>query len=383
MSLSPRERLRTTLAGGIPDRVPVSPFVQEEYLAAYYPQRPTVDRVVDAAELAAELDFDLIAKPRTLEPPHFLRRSRPRWEVRSYTRTEGEMEVRVVEIVTPRRRWWKEDRRPKAGAASAGVSWTPTRFLLPTDDELRAFMDALPPVDDDDRAEMREWAERWKRCIGDRGIVAPWGFAGVFNVAAEWIGMDRLYVFPLEQPELYVQWMERLTAVQCEYNRALAEAGVDAIGIQGHIAGGASVGPEFFREFVLPWERRLVQAIHEAGAWTIYHNCGCARSLYDCYRELGMSVWETVAGPPQGDNDLAEAKRRLGDRLVLLGNLDQVEFLKRASPDEVAQRTAELVRIGKPGGRYVFSTADFLERGTPRENVVAMIEAAKAAGRYD
>ena len=40
------------------------------------------------------------------------------------------------------------------------------------------------------------------------------------------------------------------------------------------------------------------------------------------------------------------------------------------------------VEIGKPGGRYVFLTSDFLERDTPRENVVTMIEAAKEAGAY-
>ena len=36
--MTPRERLLTTLRGGIADRVPVAPFVQEEYLAFYYPQ---------------------------------------------------------------------------------------------------------------------------------------------------------------------------------------------------------------------------------------------------------------------------------------------------------------------------------------------------------
>jgi hypothetical protein len=48
----------------------------------------------------------------------------------------------------------------------------------------------------------------------------------------------------------------------------------------------------------------------------------------------------------------------------------------------VAEKTREIVRIGKPGGRYIFSTSDYLESPTPRENVVAMIDAAKEAGRY-
>ncbi len=32
MSASPRERLMLVLSGQLPDRVPVSPFVQDEYI---------------------------------------------------------------------------------------------------------------------------------------------------------------------------------------------------------------------------------------------------------------------------------------------------------------------------------------------------------------
>ncbi|MCX7818433.1 MAG: hypothetical protein N2652_04385 [Kiritimatiellae bacterium] len=380
--MTPRQRLLTTLRGERADRVPVSPFVQEEYLSWYWPDRPTVDRVVDATELAEELDFDLIAKPRALEPPHFLRRSRPGWEVVQTESVEGGLQVRRLEIRAPDRTLCREDSRPLAGAATAGLSWTPQRPLLADRDDIEWFADHRPALDESDREEMRQVIAQWRRVLGERGVLAPWGFAGVFNVAAELIGMDRLYVLPYEDESLYRRLMESLSAAECEYNAALAAAGADAIGLQGHIAGGASVGPEFFRDFVLPYERRVIEAIHAAGAFTVYHNCGFARSLYENYLELGMTVWETVAPPPRGDNSLAEAKARLGERIILLGNLDQVDFLKRASPAEVAAQTREIVRTGKPGGRYIFSTSDFLERGTPRENVVAMIEAAKAEGRY-
>jgi uroporphyrinogen-III decarboxylase len=176
--------------------------------------------------------------------------------------------------------------------------------------------------------------------------------------------------------------MEHITDAACAYNQALAEAGADCVGIQGHMAGGRSTGPDFFREHVQPYEKRLIAAIHDGGAFSVYHNCGFARALYDNYRELGMTVWETISEPPRGDNRLAEAKEMLGSTICLLGNLDQVDFLKRATPAEVETRTRETVRIGKPGGRYIFSTSDFLETGTPRENVVAMIEAAKDEGRF-
>lgn len=380
--MTSRERLLITLRGGQADRVPVAPFVQEEYLSFYYPQKETVDRVIDATELANELDFDLMAKHRALEPPHWFRRSRPGWELRRSSETRDGFEYRRLEIVTPKRVFVQETARPYTGAGSAGVSFMPTKHLLGNGEEIEAFFDTAPPLDDADRREMRETVATWKAILGERGVLAPWGFAGVFNFCAELLGMDNLYVAPYEDEGLYRFLMGRVTAAACEYNQALVEAGVDCVGIQGHMAGGRTTGPAFFREFVQEYEKALLDAIHGAGGFSVYHNCGFARSLYDNYREMGMTVWETVSEPPRGDNGLAEAKQLLGDRICLLGNLDQVDFLKRASPAEVEERTRDVVRTGKPGGRYIFSTSDYLEVGTPRENVVAMIEAAKEEGIY-
>lgn len=380
--MTSRERLLITLRGGIADRVPVAPFVQEEYLSFYYPEKPSVDRVIDATELATELDFDLMAKHRGLELPHWFRRSRPGWELRHSGSLGGGLERRRLEIVTPRRVFVREEARPYAGAGSAGGTFMPTKHLLGEREEIESFFEAAPPMAGEDRREMCETVAAWKKVLGDRGVLAPWGFAGVFNFAAELIGMENIYMVPYEDEELHTYLMGRIAAAMGEHNQALVEAGADCIGIQGHMAGGTTTGPEFFRKFVQPYEQSLLEAIHAAGGFSVYHNCGFARSLYDNYRELGMSVWETLTEPPRGDNRLAEAKEILGDRICLLGNLDQVDFLKHATPQEVDARTRATVRVGKPGGRYIFSTSDYLETGTPRANVVAMIEAAKDEGRY-
>ena len=380
--MNSRERLLTVLRGEMPDRVPVAPFVQEEYLSFYYPGRAAVDRVIDATELANELDFDLMAKHRGLEAPPFFRRDYAGWELRRSESRDDDMERQRLEIVTPARTFAKEDTRPLAGAATAGLSFTPTAPLLKSPEDIACFCELLPAPDEADRARIRETAQAWRAVLGQRGVLAPWGWAGVFNFACELCGMDNLYALPYEDEALYGRLMGRLADAMAVYAAAFAESGIDALGVQGHMAGATTVSPDFFGRFVLPYEKRVLDAIHAAGLFSVYHNCGCARALYPQYRELGMSVWETVAEPPRGDNRLAEAKAALGDRICLLGNLDQVYFLKRASPSEVDARTREIVRTGKPGGRFIFSTSDFLEKGTPRENVVAMIEAAKDEGRY-
>ena len=72
--MNSRERLLCVLEGGTPDMVPVSPFIQEEYLSYYFNKKNT-DRLFDAVTLRKELDFDLVTRQYVNEIPYFLQRS--------------------------------------------------------------------------------------------------------------------------------------------------------------------------------------------------------------------------------------------------------------------------------------------------------------------
>ena len=380
--MTPRERLLCVLKGELPDRVPVAPFVQDEYLSYYYPEKPTVDRVTDAKELADELDFDLIAKPRTFEHPHFFHRSYPNWKVnRSERRTPGYIH-QILEIVTPRGTLTQEEVGPDVGAASAGIHKALSRHLLDSPEAMDIFLEFLPPLDAESVEHMQATASQWRGTMGERGILAPWGWSGVFNFACDMLGIETLMMAPYEDEDGYHRFMGRLSDAMAEFTRAVASTDVECVGVQGNMANAAVMSSDFFREHVQPYEQKCLDAIHGQGKFSVYHNCGVARNFYPNYHEMGMSLWETISPPPQGDNDLAEAKAKLGNQICLLGNLDQVNFLKTASPSEVAERTSQTIKTAMDGGRYIFSTSDYLEKSTPRRNVVAMIEAAKSAGAY-
>jgi len=381
--MTSRERILTVLQGDLPDRVPVTPFIQEEFLKWFYPTRRTLDRVETVVELASELSFDVIAKPNRFMTPAFFKRDHLNWRVRHETKREGDFWVSRLEITTPDRVLTQVSAVPDAGVATAGVMSAVRKHLLEDEDDIASFTRWLPLADAEAQQEMRETAAAWRRTLGDTGICAPWGWAGVFNVASDLWGIEQVMMAPYVEESTYQTLMETLTRGMMAYNVPLIEGGAEMIGLQGHMANARSVSADYFRRHVAPYEKQLIDALHAQGAFTVYHNCGFARALWPCYCELGMTLWETVAEPPQGDNGLAEAKQEVGDRICLAGNLDQVCFLKTATPEEVAARSREIMRIGKPGGRYLFACSDFLEKNTPVENVKAMIQGALEESSYD
>lgn len=380
--LTSRERLLLVLSGQVPDRVPVSPFVQDEYLSFYYPQKIKVDRVYDALEFAKELDFDLIAKPRTFEQPHFLRKSFPNWKLNTNKKIHDGKIYYCTTIETPQKTLTEVQVGPDVGAASAGVHLSTYEYFLKDKEDIEAFIEYMPEIDSETIAEMHTVTSQWRKALGEKGIAAPWGWCSVYNMASQYRNIESLIMDVFENPEMYDALMRKLSDQMIIYNTHLAQTDVECVGIQGNIANGAIFDSDFFTQFVEPYEKPVIDAIHSYGACTVYHNCGKAKQLYPNYKQMGFTVWETVAEHPVGDNILRDAKKYFGDSMCLLGNLDQVDFLKTASLQEIAAKTQEIIETGKPGGHYIFSTSDFLEKPTPIENIKMMIETAKQAGKY-
>ena len=115
---------------------------------------------------------------------------------------------------------------------------------------------------------------------------------------------------------------------------------------------------------------------------TLYHNCGEIMALAESYKKLETDIVEPFAPPPLGDGNLVEAKRISDGRYTIVGNVDQVNVLKKGTLDDVRRVTKETVEVGKQGGRFILQTADYLEYGTPVDHVKAFVETGLKYGSY-
>ncbi|GAF78286.1 unnamed protein product, partial [marine sediment metagenome] len=341
-----------------------------------------IDRVMDAVECARILGFDLLTRDRKFEVPHFMKKSFGNWDVNEKVKKDKGNLYRVTEITTPDGILKQVETGPCEERTVSGIHLSTVEYLIENERDFEIFNKFVPRIDSETISEMKEWAAFSRELIGELGISAPWGWGGVFNQAATYRNVQELLMDAYLNQEFYQAYMEKMTELIVESNNALADTDFKCIGIQGNIANAGMVGADFFDKYILPYEKELAKAIQDAGKFTLYHNCGKARVLQESYVKMGLDMWETVAAPPQGDNDLKEAKELIGDSITLSGNLDQVSFLKKAALEEIKEEVTRIMHIGKQGGRYIFAASDFLEKGTPLENVKKVIEVAKREGRY-
>ena len=205
------------------------------------------------------------------------------------------------------------------------------------------------------------------------------GFAGApFTLASYMIegGVSRNFAeikrLMYGEPRLLHALLEKVTDAIVLYLNAQIEAGVHVVQLFDTWAG--ELGPEDYVEFALNYEQRIFESLHRGpaglGVPAILYINGCSAILEDMARS-GANVlsidWRV---------DLAEARRRIGDRLALQGNLDPCALL--GTREGIVERVGEMLRRGGGPGHIVNLGHGILPM-TPVENAQAFVDAAKAA----
>jgi hypothetical protein len=143
------------------------------------------------------------------------------------------------------------------------------------------------------------------------------------------------------------------------------------------VADEIMISPAQFAAQDAPYTHRLADWTHDRGGLFWYHNCGQTRELIrrGHFDRLGADVIETVAPPPEGDNDLGESRRYLSPATCSKGNLS-LGLLRDGSVEDVTEATRHMVRAVQ-GYAHIHSTADAVYAETPPENFVAFIRTAR------
>ena len=137
------------------------------------------------------------------------------------------------------------------------------------------------------------------------------------------------------------------------------------------------MSPEHFRRFVLPSLRKAVASVKALGAACIKHTDGNIWPIIDDIVETGVDA----LGPlePGAGMILSEVKRRFGDRVAVVGNVD-VDLLSRGSPEEVVAAVSSLIRDVSAGGGHILSSGNTIAASVRPENYRAMVETARSQG---
>jgi len=131
---------------------------------------------------------------------------------------------------------------------------------------------------------------------------------------------------------------------------------------------GLLFSPRMWREIFYPPLKRLIEAIHREGCLAIYHSCGhnpdaTIEGLIEAGID-GLNPLEVKAGM-----DALHIKRTFGDRLVIMGGIDNAGALGAPAGDfDTIRRQVLTAFNAAKGGGFILQTDHTVPGSVPPEN---------------
>ncbi len=204
--------------------------------------------------------------------------------------------------------------------------------------------------------------------VGRDKIVEGW-IEGPCAEGADLRGINTVMLDFFEDVAFVRDLFEFAVEMELRFARAQVEAGADVIGIGD--AAASLVGPAIYEEFVWPYEKKLIDGVKAMGARVRLHICGNTRFALAGMAKLGCDFIDLDFPVP-----LPEARAKMGGAQVLLGNLNPVAAIRNSTPEKIHEALAACHR--EAGSRFIVGAGCEIPRDTPRGNVLALAEFARA-----
>jgi uroporphyrinogen decarboxylase len=387
MKMTSRQRLLTALNRGIPDRLPATthhlmPYFLDKYLGGVS-NREFFDRF--------DLDANFWTTPYRPDPDHGEYYDPLQAEVASTeTRQIVTDEWRIEPEVLPDRQYQTIRYRvvTPGGALSAVVqsnevtSWLSEPLVKRKQDiDLIGKYVTAPKCD---VATVNAAAVQF----GERGLIR--GNVCAFDVSGQpgcWqdacclVGTQQLILATYDDPD----WVHALLAILFRRKKLFIEslkgARYDIIEHGGGAASSTVISPRIFDKFVAPYDAPLIDRLHAVGQRVVYHTCGGMMPLLERIADMQPDAMETFTPPGMGgDVKLAEAKRRIGERVCLIGGFDQFHYLINCTANETRAEVRRCFEAAGQQGGYILSPSDHFFDADPK--LMAAYSAEAQACRY-
>jgi uroporphyrinogen decarboxylase len=189
-------------------------------------------------------------------------------------------------------------------------------------------------------------------------------------------------------PDFILALMRKITdLMKASVIKLLEEAGdcIDVL-ITGDDLGmqnAPMMSPKMYRRLIKPFHAELMSEIkRRTKAKIFYHSDGNVYPLIGDFIEIGVDLLNPVQVSAKDMGDTARLKREFGDRLSFCGAIDTQWVLPYGTPADVRAEVRRRINDLGPGGGYVLASVHCIQPDVSPENVCAMLDEAKQAGRY-
>ncbi|MHA1143350.1 MAG: uroporphyrinogen decarboxylase family protein [Candidatus Helarchaeota archaeon] len=342
-SMSPLERVLTTVKGGLPDRVPIFPLTTSKSADVLNISLPELYKNGEyifqgQQKLRAILGHDFV-----LAFFYLVKDAEP-WGATALFFSDGSPNLEKFAFKEPKDVLSHE---------------TPSINDSPAFDEPRKAIQLFA----------KSSLKGTVPIVG--ALSGPFSLPTFFFDAMHWL--ETLLV----EPKLFKQVLDKIIPFTIEWANIQIELGVDLLVLIDGMVSTTILPPDVFQDMVVPVYKKLATSIKApiilGGAG------GTFQPVVEDITQTGI-IGITLSS----DDDLSECKRLSKEKITLFGNLNNIEFVDWTLA-RIEEAVKESILSGTEGltkSRYVLMNQHSFPHDVPLEKIKAMVEFGMKYGRY-
>lgn len=186
---------------------------------------------------------------------------------------------------------------------------------------------------------------------------------------------------------MYPEWMGKAIAKIGQFCLDCAKAQMDSAEdlldgfvIWGDVAyrNNLFFSPDYWRRHFKPWVKAITEYAHSKGLMVIYHGCGDVRKILDDYMEIGIDAMNPLEA--KANLDAVELRCQYGPRLGICGN-SNIQVWETDDKDQIRREVLRKLNAAK-GGRYIFQSDHSVASNVSGPTYDYIVELVRHYGKY-
>lgn len=216
---------------------------------------------------------------------------------------------------------------------------------------------------------------------GDEYPVMAWGHcANMFPYLMRG-GIDKLTYDIYRNPIFAKKLIKIVADTNFEIAKNMLDRGIDIFVESDDIAYTKSTffPPRIYKEFFFPYLKRLIDECHRRGVPFMKHSDGNLYPILDELISLGIDGLHPIE---PGAMNLADVKRKYGDKIFLRGNVDCMHILPYGTEGDVRKEVRRCIDEAAEDGGFILSDSNSMHSNIETRNILIMIDEGRKYGRY-
>ena len=194
-------------------------------------------------------------------------------------------------------------------------------------------------------------------------------------------GMDNALMDMIDNPDLVEAVMDKATSIAIERAKFNLDIGLKILRLNDSAGNMSVISPSMWRQFIKPRFQRFCSEVHayDSNARIYCHICGNIMPIIDDLVETGLDCIAPL--DPLGGFTAAQAREKVGSKVSLMGGVNTLSFIN-STPEQIMEESRLCIEGAAEKGGYILGSGCVVPRSAKKENLLALVEAAKQYGTY-